>query len=203
MGPQTRKSANAPRTHAPSAKVRANTQKISKSAPKRVKSKRFINPNTISKESTPIPSEFSPPPIEQLDDVSDMKYNVAMSCMLGPTSIFSDTKKNKLSQFDFHDFSVNMIKKLAKASNNAKYTVEWDSATAVISADHVSKANWTHVRVEEDSNWKEIEEWIEEWMRKKRDNITVRLTVLYQKVLRDDLESSSNENVPAKGSKVR
>ena len=106
-----------------------------------------------------------------------------MSCMLCPTSIFSNTKKNKLSQFNFRDFSVNMIKKLAKASNNAKYTVEWESATAVISADHVSKPNWSHVVVEEDSNWKEIDEWIEEWMRKKRDNITVRLTVIYQKVL--------------------
>ena len=37
----------------------------------------------------------------------------------------------------------------------------------------------------------------------KRDNIPMRLTVIYQKVFRDDLESSSDENVPAKGSKVR
>ena len=40
-------------------------------------------------------------------------------------------------------------------------------------------------------------------MRKKHDNITVRLTVIYQKVLQDDLKSSSDENVPPKGSKVR
>ena len=59
-----------------------------------------------------------------------------------------------------------------------------------------------YVGVEEDSNWKEVEEWIEEWMREKRDNITVRLTVIYQKVARDDIESSDDENVPAKGSKV-
>ena len=64
-----------------------------------------------------------------------------MSCMVGPTSVFSDTNKNKLGQFSFRDFSVNMIKLLAKATNNAKYLVEWESATAVISADHVAKTN--------------------------------------------------------------
>ena len=95
-----------------------------------------------------------------------------------------------------------MIKKLAKASNNSKYAIEWESATAVILADHVAKANWIHVGVEEDSNWLDVEEWIEEWMRKKRDNIIVRPTVIYQKVARDDIESSDDENVPAKGSKV-
>ena len=77
------------------------------------------------------------------------------------------------------------------------------SATVVISADCVMKANRIYVSVEEDLNWKEVEEWIEEWMRKRRNNITMRLTVIYQKVFRDDLESSSDENVPAKGSKVR
>ena len=123
-----------------------------KSAPKPIKFKGFIDPDTLSKESTPAPPESSPPPVEQLEDISDIKYNLAMSCMLGPTSIFSDTKNNKLGQFNFNDFSVNMIKKLTKASNNAKYTIEWESATAVISADHVSKRNWTHVVVEEDSN---------------------------------------------------
>ena len=93
MGAQTRKSANAPRAHTPSAKVYANTRKISKSVPKRVKPKVFINPDTISKESTPVPSEPSPPTVEQVEDVSDIKYNLAMSYMLGPTSVFSDTKK--------------------------------------------------------------------------------------------------------------
>jgi len=95
-----------------------------------------------------------------------------------------------------------MIKLLAKAANNAKHLVEWESATAVISADRVAKTNWIHLRVEEDSNWKEVEEWIEEWMRKKRDNIAVRLTVNYQKVARDDVESSDDDAVPGKTSKV-
>ena len=66
MGAQTRKSVNAPRARTPSAKVRANTRKISKSVPKRVKSKVFINPDTISKESTPVLSEPSPPPLNRL-----------------------------------------------------------------------------------------------------------------------------------------
>ena len=106
MGTQTCKSMKTSRNHAPSAKARANSQKISKSALKRVKSKGFINPDTLSKESTPAPLESTPPPVEQLEDVSDIKYNLAMSCMLGSTSIFSDTKKNKLRQFSFRDFTV-------------------------------------------------------------------------------------------------
>src|SRR5436190_18286143 len=142
MAPQTRKSMQTSRTRVPSAKALANRQKISKSPPKRVKSKGFINPDTVSKEPTPAPLESTPPPVEQLEAVSDIKYNLAMSCMVGSTSIFSDTKKNKLHQFSFHDFTVNMIKKLAKASNNAKHMVEWESATVVISADRVTKANW-------------------------------------------------------------
>jgi len=72
----------------------------------------------------------------------------------------------------------------------------------VISADCIAMTNWIHVSIEEDSNWKEVEEWIEEWMRKKRDNIAVRLTVNYQKVARDDVESSDDDAVPGKTSKV-
>jgi hypothetical protein len=36
--------------------------------------------------------------------------------------------------------------------------------------------------MEEDSRWKNIEEWIEEWMIKKRDNITIKLVINYDKV---------------------
>ena len=39
-------------------------------------------------------------------------------------------------------------------------------------------------------------------MRKKGDNIAMRLTVNYQKVARDDVESSDDDAVPGKTSKV-
>jgi predicted site-specific integrase-resolvase len=60
--------------------------------------------------------------------------------------------------------------------------MEWDSATAVISYDRYTKTGWISIDVEEDSRWKVIEEWIEEWMIKKRDNITVKLVINYGKV---------------------
>jgi len=74
-----------------------------------------------------------------------------MSCMLGTILIVTDTKKFKLRQFQLQDFTGTIIKKLAKAVNNAKYTAEWESATLVISADRFSKAQWISVDVEEES----------------------------------------------------
>src|SRR5436190_20105397 len=95
MGTQTHKSMKTSRNRAPSAKMCANTQKISKSALKRIKSNEFIDSDTLAKESTPAPPESSPPPVEQLENVSDIKYHFAISYMLSPISIFSNTKKNK------------------------------------------------------------------------------------------------------------
>jgi hypothetical protein len=181
---------------------RANASKISKPEPKTHVPKKFVNPDTPVAEPTPEPLESSPPPIEVPVDVSDVKYTLAMSCMLGATSIFTDTKKYKLGQFQLQDFTSVVIKKLVKATNSAKYTVEWDSATVVISSDRYPKAGWSSIDVEEDSRWKVIEEWIEEWMIKKRVNITVKLVINYQKVERDDAESSDEDKPSGKGSKV-
>jgi hypothetical protein len=202
MPSSTRKMAQTPRPRKPSAKARANAAKISKPEPKTHVPKKFINPGTLVPEPTPEPLEPSPPPVEVPIDVSNVKYTLAMSCMLGATSIFTDTKKFKLGQFQLQDFTGTIIKKLVKATNSAKYTVEWDSATAIISSDRCPKAGWISIDVEEDSRWKVIEEWIEEWMIKKRDNITVKLVINYCKVERDDAESSDEDKPPGKGAKV-
>jgi hypothetical protein len=202
MPPSTRKMAQTPRPRKPSAKARANASKISKPEPKTHVPKKFINPDALEAEPTPEPMESSPPPIEVPIDVSDIKYTLAISCMLGVTSIFTDTKKFKLGQFQLQDFTGTVIKKLVKATNSAKYTVEWDSATAVISHDYCLKTRWISIDVEEDSRWKVIEEWIEEWMVKKRDNITVKLVINYGKVERDDIESSNEDKLPRRRAKV-
>jgi hypothetical protein len=202
MGVTTRKVSQNPRPRKPSAKARANSSKISQSEPTRRASKKFVDPNDMDKEPTPEPSEPPLSPIEISDDVSDVKYNLAMSCMLGTAHVFTDTKKFKLKQFRLQDFTGNVIKKLAKAANPAKYIVEWDSATAVISADRFGKAGWICVDVEEDTEWKVIEEWIREFMVKKRVNITVKLVVNYRKIVRDDLEVSDEDAPAEKGAKV-
>jgi len=126
-----------------------------------------------------------------------------MSCMLSTIPIFADTKKFKLGQFQLQDFTGSIIKKLAKVVNNAKYTAEWDSATVVISADRFAKAQWISVDVEEESRWKVIEEWIEEFIVKKRVNITAKLTVVYRKLERDDVESQDKNEEPKRGAKVQ
>ena len=203
MGATTRKSSQTPHSRKPSAKARTNASKKSNSESKPRVPIKFVNPDTIVVESTPAPSEPSPSPIEISVNVSDVKYTLAMSCTLGTTPIFTDTKKFKLGQFQLQDFTGSIIKKLAKAVNSGKYTVEWDHATVVISADRFAKAGWISVDVEEESKWKVIEEWIEEFMVKKRINITAKLVVVYRKVERDDVESSDEDEPPKRGAKVR
>ena len=192
-----------PRPRKPSAKARANSSKISKPEPKQRAPQKFVHPETIDKEPTPVPSSPPASPIETSVDVSDVKYTLAMSCMLGTAPIFTDTKKFKLGQFQLQDFTGTIIKKLAKAVNNAKYTAEWESATVVISADRLNKAQWISVDVEEESRWKVIEEWIEEFMVKKRVNVTAKLTVIYRKLERDDVESQDEDEEPKRGAKVQ
>ena len=203
MVTSTRKSSKMPRPHKPSAKARTNSSKISKSEPKQHVLKKFINPETIDKEPTSVPSEPSASPIETPVNVFDVKYTLAIYCMLGTTPIFTDTKKFKLGQFQLQDFTDTIIKKLAKAVNNTKYTAEWESATVVISADRFSKAQWISVDVEEESRWKVIEEWIEELMIKKCVNVTAKLTVIYRKLERDDVESQDEDKEPKRGAKVQ
>jgi hypothetical protein len=202
MGATTPKASQTPRPRRPSAKARANAAKMSKSEPKPRVPKTFVDPEAIVVESSPEPSEPSPSPIERSVDVSDVKYTLAMSCMLGTTPVFTDTKKFKLGQFQLQDFTGTVIKKLAKVVNNGRYTVEWDCGTAVISADQFSKAGWISVDIEEESKWETIEEWIEEFMVKKRVNITAKLVVVYRKVERDDMESQDEDVEPKKGAKV-
>ena len=60
--------------------------------------------------------------------------------------------------------------------------MEWDSITTIISYDHYIKAGWISIDVEEDSRWKVIEEWIEEWMIKKYDNIIIKFIINYDKI---------------------
>jgi hypothetical protein len=99
MPPSTQKMAQTPRPCKLSTKARANTSKILKSEPKTYVPKKFINPDALEAESTLEPIESSLLSIEVPIDVSDIKYTLAISCMLGITSIFIDTKKFKLRQF--------------------------------------------------------------------------------------------------------
>jgi hypothetical protein len=123
MSVTTRKTSQTPRPRQLSVKASANDAKMSKSEPKPLVPKTFVNPEAIVVESSPEPSEPSPSPIERSVDVSDVKYTLAMFCMLGTTPVFTDTKKFKLGQFQLQDFTGTVIKKLAKVVNKGRYTV--------------------------------------------------------------------------------
>ena len=80
--------------------------------------------------------------------------------------------------------------------------MEWDSITAIISYDRYTKIGWLSIDMEEDSRWKNIEEWIEEWMIKKYDNITIKLIINYDKIEWDDMESSDEDKSSGRDIKV-
>jgi hypothetical protein len=60
--------------------------------------------------------------------------------------------------------------------------MKWDSIIIIISHNHYPKIGWISIDIKKDSRWKMIEEWIEEWMIKKYDNITIKLIINYDKI---------------------
>jgi hypothetical protein len=85
-----------PHPHKPNAKAYTNASKISKPESKTYVPKKFVSPDILITESTSELLESSPPSIEVSIDISDIKYTLAISYILGTTSIFIDTKKYKL-----------------------------------------------------------------------------------------------------------
>ena len=78
MVSETHKASNAPQKYHLTTKAHENNEKTSKPPAKHVKSKDFIHPNKMSKESTPESCSSIPEVIEQSLDVSDLQY-----CHLG------------------------------------------------------------------------------------------------------------------------
>jgi hypothetical protein len=66
-------------TYVPSTKAYENAQKISKPIVKCIKSKEVAEPESSSEESMPASPDSSLPSIKQFEDVSDIKYILAIS----------------------------------------------------------------------------------------------------------------------------
>ena len=60
--------------------------------------------------------------------------------------------------------------------------MEWDSIITIISYNYYIKIGWISIDIKKDSRWKIIEEWIEEQMIKKYDNIIIKFIINYDKI---------------------
>jgi hypothetical protein len=202
MATQTRKASKAPRKRTQSSKARANQElppsKRVKKLPKRQKS---VPPEEIA--NAPLePSELSDEGPEGPEDVSGVEYTLSWCVLLDEIELASDTDVYKLGQFNYREFSYDLIKIVTKATIKAKKEFEWVSGSATMIAKGLTKTRVLKIAVNDEDGWKKVEYFVEKWMREHKRDINVKLIVTYQKKTNDDEESSDDERANKKSKKV-
>ena len=184
--------------------TRSDTDSTPLSVPKRVKKSKNLNPrdiivvHTVDDDS----ERESPPPIPAwVKDVSNEIFVLQKSCMLGTMAVVEDSDFVRLGKFSFRQFETSAIRKLTKASEEAKVTFEWMSGKAVISSKSMRIADSLSIEVEDENCWRKVEKRVERWMLQSKKEIVVKLTILYKKTGGTNVESS-DEDAPS-GKKVQ
>jgi hypothetical protein len=181
---------------------RPSTRKLAAEAPKkpvkRAKTKEFVHPENI-----PTPTSPSPPPTDKdtsnkILDISQQEFTIARCCMLGSTPVMEDTDFVKLSEFSFRGFETTSIRKLDTAAQNAKTGFQWESGTATISAKGVPMRDYLTIAVEDASGWTKVEGFVERWMRNYKQEMKVKLVIVYRKTKLADGMSSEEEDTRSK-----
>jgi hypothetical protein len=181
--------------------TRSDTDSTSRSFPKRVKKVNNGNRReTIMVHTAEDDSECeSPPPIPALvKDVSNEIFVLQKSCMLGSTAIVEDSDFVRLGEFSFRQFETSAIRKLTKASEEAKTTFEWMSGKAVISSKGTRVIDSLSIEVDDESGWKKVEKGVERWILQNKKEINVKLTILYKKIGGTNAESSDDDSPSSK-----
>src|SRR5437762_3891439 len=202
MVSKTCKASNSPQKHHPTTKTHQNNKKTSKPPAKHIKSKGFIHLNKMSKESMPESCSSTPEVIEQSLDVSDLQYTVIWVCMLRSVSVRGDTDLYKLSKFNYHEFNHLMVKKVIQMIEKSKIDFEWKSGSAALIFKDMSKANAISIEVQDEEGWKKVEKLVEKAMCDKKHEITVRLTVNYEKKAHVNGEDLDDEDAELSGGKM-
>ena len=206
MGVSTRNKVTEPRKRKASKKVRDNQSKpskIAKTVPKFVGAKKFIHPHDMSKEPSPESSEDEPPVLPHVEDLSQHKFTLSWSFMLGSTEAAADCTKYKLGEFDYQQCIADGIKKVAQAAIKAKIDFEYVSANGTLGGKGVSKTSELRLKIDDIEGWKKAESFVEDFMREKRKNIVMRLVFKYAKKHEDeDSESDDEITTKNKGKKV-
>ena len=116
-----------PIKHKTSPSTRSDTDSTSNSFPKHVKK---VN-NGVPKNTKAVYTvdddsdlETPAPAPEPVKDVSDEIFVLQKSCMLGTKAVIEDSDFVRLGEFSFRQFETSAIRKLTKASEEAKTTFE-------------------------------------------------------------------------------
>ena len=184
--------------------TRSDTDSTSLSIRKRVKKVNKPSPRDIivvSPLDDDSERESTPPVPAWVKDVSNEIFVLQKSCMLGTTAIVEDSDFVRLGEFSFRQFETSAIRKLTKASDEAKTTFEWMSGKAVISSKSMRIADSLSIEVEDENSWRKVEKGVERWMLQGKKEIVVKLTILYKKTGGTNVESS-DEDAPS-GKKVQ
>ena len=95
-----------------------------------------------------------------------------------------------------------MVKKVTRATEKSKIDFEWKSGSAALTFKGMSKANAIPIEVQDEEGWKKVEKLVEKAMHDKKHEITVRLTVNYEKKARVDGEDLGDEDAELGGGKM-
>src|SRR5436190_5707557 len=101
---------------------------------------------------------------------------------------------HKLGEFKYRNFEVQVIKLVDRVATKAGCGFEWQSGKTVVSAKLMRKDNWIIINIADDTAWKKVEQFIENFMRTGKKEIKVKLTFMYNKKRGQDmLDSDSQE----------
>ena len=121
--------------------------------------------------------------------------------MFGNTIVDEDTEKVQLGKFIYRQFDVQAIKNIDKAASKAHCGFEWESGNAVISARLVGKDNWEKIKIVDDASWRKVENFVEDLLVQGKQDVRVRLTVVYSKKRGQENLSSDDEETEERGKK--
>ena len=118
--------------------------------------------------------------------------------MLGTTAIVEASDFIRLGEFSYRQFEVLAIRKLTKASAEAKTKFEWMSGKAVISSKSTRIADSLSIEVEDEYGWKKVEKGVQRWMLQSKKEIIVKLMILYKRTSETNVESSDEDALSSK-----
>ena len=202
MGATTRKASKAPRKRTSSRKAQENERTPLPSLKKRTKVPAFVHPDEIAVDGPEYNDQHALDAIDKPEDVSMQEYTLGTSIMLGDINIYPDTSFFKLGKFKYAKLVHDAARRLEKAASKTKAMSEWDSGRAAIGAKGVSKPNELQIEVEDADGWGKAETFVQRWMRAKKRDITVRLSMHYKLKGSDDEDADECEKPVKKGKKV-
>ena len=84
--------------------------------------------------------------------------------MLGSIPLEEDAGCVKLGEFKYRNFEVQVIKLVDRVATKAGCGFEWQSGKAVVSDKLMGKDNWIIINIADDTAWKKVEQFIENFM---------------------------------------